>query len=183
MSIVSRFLERKPAPPEPGLVLERLRRRHLKAILAIEQAVYPKPWTIGVFQSEIEGTRTGERHYVVAKVDGELVGYAGLLFALDEAHVTNIAVDPLRQRHGVGRRLLSDLSWAARAHGSKHMSLEVRVSNHAAQELYRSFGFVPAGIRPRYYENTEDAIVMWCNDIQGPAYAELLDSMRARVNR
>ncbi len=57
------------------------------------------------------------------------------------------------------------------------------MSSTGAQELYRRFGFDPAGVRTRYYENTEDAIVMWCNDIQGPEYAELLDSMRARVDR
>jgi ribosomal-protein-alanine N-acetyltransferase len=54
------------------------------------------------------------------------------------------------------------------------MSLEVRVTNEAAQALYRQFGFVPAGIRQRYYENTDDAIVMWCHDIDGDEYAERL---------
>lgn len=180
MSIVSRFLERKPSDPEPGWVIEPMRRRHLKAIMAIEQQVYPKPWSVGVFQSEIEGTRAGERYYVVGRCEGELVGYAGMLFALDEAHVTNIAVDPKQQRHGYGRKLLCDLAWAARERGSKHLSLEVRVSNLAAQELYRSFGFVPAGVRPRYYENTEDAIVMWRHDIDTPDFADVLRRLGPR---
>ena len=50
----------------------------------------------------------------------------------------------------------------------------MRASNTGAQALYRTFGFAPAGVRQRYYENTEDAIVMWCHDIQEPAYAERL---------
>ncbi len=174
MSIVSRFLERRPPATGVGFSVEPMRRRHVKHILAIEQQVYPKPWTAAVFQSEIDAIRTGERYYVVARLDGELVGYAGMLFALDEAHVTNIAVDPVRHRGGIGRRLLADLAWAARERGSKHLSLEVRVSNQPAQELYRRFGFAPAGIRPRYYENTEDAIVMWCHDIDTPEYAAKL---------
>ena len=179
MSIVSRFLDRRPPAPNAGFHIEPMRRRHLREILPIEAQVYPKPWTPGVFQSEIEGTRTGERYYVVARIDGVLVGYAGMLYALDEAHVTNIAGDPSRQRQGIGRRLLADLSWAAREHGAKHLSLEVRVSNVAAQELYRRFGFVPAGVRARYYENTEDAIVMWRHDIDTPEYAAALRELEA----
>jgi [ribosomal protein S18]-alanine N-acetyltransferase len=158
-------------------VLEKMRRRDIKQILPIERQVYPKPWTAGVFQSEIEGARSGERYYVVARIEGELVGYAGMLYAPDEAHVTNIAVDPARQRRGIGRHLLVNLARTARRSGSKHLSLEVRVSNHAAQELYRRFGFVPAGVRPRYYENTEDALVMWCHDIDRPEYAERLEEL------
>lgn len=180
MSIVSRFIERRPVPDEPGLVVEPMRKRHIKSILVIERQVYPKPWSAAVFQSEIDAVRARERYYVVARLDGELVGYAGMLYALDEAHVTNVAVDPARHRHGIGRRLLADLAWAAREHGSKHLSLEVRVSNIAAQELYRQFGFAPAGLRPRYYENTEDAIVMWCHDIDNDQYAERLRSLEVR---
>ena len=56
-------------------------------------------------------------------------------------------------------------------------TLEVRASNNAAQDLYRRFGFAPAGVRNRYYENTEDAIVMWCHDIQSESYAERLRSI------
>ncbi len=171
MSIVSRLLDRRESDPERGLVIEQMRRRHLKAVLAIEQQVYPRPWTAGVFQSELDGVRSGHRHYLVARVDGELVGYGGLLYAVDEAHVTNIAVDPRHHRHGYGRHLLCELAWAARGHGAKHLSLEVRISNHGAQELYREFGFAPAGIRPRYYENVEDAIVMWRHDIDTPDFA------------
>jgi ribosomal-protein-alanine N-acetyltransferase len=54
------------------------------------------------------------------------------------------------------------------------LTLEVRVSSTGAQELYRKFGFGPAGVRKRYYENTEDAIVMWCHDIQTEEYARRL---------
>jgi ribosomal-protein-alanine N-acetyltransferase len=74
----------------------------------------------------------------------------------------------------VATRLLAELAWVAIDRGCEAMTLEVRVSNAGAQALYRRFGFVPAGVRQRYYENTEDAIVMWCHDIGDQAYAQRL---------
>ena len=66
----------------------------------------------------------------------------------------------------------SAIAWAARERGFQDITLEVRNTNAAAQDLYRRFGFVPAGIRKKYYENTDDAIVMWCQDVQSEAFAE-----------
>jgi ribosomal-protein-alanine N-acetyltransferase len=74
------------------------------------------------------------------------------------------------------------LADAAIGHGCRSWTLEVRVSSTGAQELYRRFGFAPAGVRTRYYENTEDAIVMWCHDIQGAEYARLLDAIRTETS-
>ena len=147
-----------------------MRRRHLAAIMPIELVSYPRPWPIGVFQSEIDLMRHGERHYLVARENGILVGYGGVMFVLDDAHVTNLAVAPRRQRSGIATRLLAELAWQAIAHGCQALTLEVRASNTAAQALYHQFGFVPAGIRQKYYENAEDAIVMWCNDLTLPEY-------------
>ena len=178
MSIVSRLLQRDVASSdERSLTFVAMHRKHLKAILAIERQVYPRPWTIGVFTSELEQVRKGHRYYAVALQGSTVVGYGGLMLTPDEAHVTNIAVDPTLHRQGVGRRLLTHLARRAVAHGAHALSLEVRVSNTAAQEMYRRFGFVPAGIRQRYYENTEDAIVMWASDIDSPEYSRLLDGM------
>lgn len=157
-----------------------LRRRHLRRVMRIERQVYPKPWTPGVFQGEL-AILDGTRHYVGAWVGRTLVGYAGLMRTLDEGHVTNIAVDPEWHRHRVGTRLLCTLAWWARANGCTALTLEVRVSNEAAQAMYRRFGFAPAGIRQRYYENTEDAIVMWAHDVDGPEYGDRLDGLLAGV--
>jgi ribosomal-protein-alanine N-acetyltransferase len=183
MSVLTRFLNR--TPPARGLVITPMRRRDLTAIQVIERQVYPQPWSINVFASEIELARQGQRYYVSAYRGGELVGYAGMMIVGDEAHVTNIAAEPRRQREGIGRRLLADLAWEARQRRCTAMTLEVRISNEAAQALYRLFGFEPAGIRQRYYENVEDAIVMWCHDIDTVDYANRLmqispeSSMRA----
>jgi ribosomal-protein-alanine N-acetyltransferase len=171
MSALSRLLWRDSGEQ---VIIEPMRRRHLADVMVIEQASYPKPWSRNVFLSELELARKGERHYVVARAGGAAIGYAGLMFVTDDAHVTNIAVVSDHQRCGVGSRLLAELGWEAVRRGSEAMTLEVRVSNIGAQTLYRRFGFVPAGVRQRYYENTEDAIVMWCHDIRTEAFAARL---------
>ena len=175
MSVISRLLRRPEAAAV--VVVEPMRRRDVPQIMAIEQDSYPQPWTAGVFQSEIELSRRGERCYVVARLDGQVVGYGGLMFAVGEAHVTNIACGSAHQRTGVGTRLLAELAWEAITRECTALTLEVRVSNTAARALYQRFGFAPAGVRQRYYENTEDAIVMWCHGIDEPAYGERLSTL------
>jgi [ribosomal protein S18]-alanine N-acetyltransferase len=173
VSVLSRLL-RRAGGGDGDLAVEPLRRRDLPAIEPIELASYPRPWSMAIFQSEIELARRGERTYVAARRDGELVGYAGQMYVVGEAHITNIATAPAHRRTGVATRLMAELSWSAIEHRCTAMTLEVRVSNTSAQELYRRFGFAPVGVRQKYYENVEDAIVMWCHDIAEPAH-------RARV--
>ncbi len=180
MSVLARLLHRDQ--PQ-GLVIEPMRRRHLSVIRPIENAVYPKPWSQSIFLSELDLVRSGERHYIVARDGGAVVGYAGLMFGVDEAHVTTIACDPACWGRGVGSRLLAELAWAARDRGMGALTLEVRVSNDRAQRLYRRFGLAPAGIRPRYYENSEDAIVMWCHDIASDEYARALSALCPEASR
>lgn len=181
MSIVQRFLPSRTGRDamSESIQIEPMRKRHLREVLLIENQVYPKPWTPGTFQGELDEMRDGYRHYVVARLGSRVVGYAGLLFSGDDAHVTNIAVDPEEQRRQIGQRLLIHQTRHAIAAGFRNMTLEVRVSNVAAQALYRRFGYAPAGIRKNYYEGVEDAIVMWCHDIDSPEYSERLDRMES----
>jgi [ribosomal protein S18]-alanine N-acetyltransferase len=180
VSILSRLLPRsdvRPAGPD-GLEIAPMQRRHLRDVMPIEQGAYPTPWSRGVFESELDQVGNGSRYYVVARRNRELMGYAGLWFVPDpdgdQAHVTNIVVAPSARRQHVGTRLMLDLARRAIDRGCVAWTLEVRASSHGAQELYRAFGFVPAGVRKRYYDNTEDAIVMWCHDIQSDGYRERL---------
>ena len=185
MSILDRIV-RKQGPqhahsPNPELTIVQMQRRDVREIMPIENAVYPKPWTEKVFHDELEMMHRNHRLYLVARVGRELVGYCGLLFSNDDAHITNIAVSPRWQHCGVATELMLELAWEARERGFQALTLEVRHTNSAAQELYRRFGFTPAGIRKKYYENTDDAIVMWCQDIQGEAFAErIADIARSR---
>lgn len=181
MSIVQRLLPLRVGRDlsQQTAQIEQMRKRHLREVLLIENQVYPKPWTPGTFQSELDEMRDGFRHYVVARAGSRVVGYAGLLFSGEDAHVTNIAVDPSVQRRRIGQHLLVHQTRHAIAAGFRNMTLEVRVSNLPAQALYRRFGYAPAGVRKNYYEGVEDAMVMWCHDIDSPEYAERLDRMEA----
>ena len=169
-----------PAPEPVHVQIVPLRRRHLRSVLKIETKVYPRPWSLALYLSEIS-LRSG-RFYIAARVEGRVVGYAGLMFNVDEAHVTNIAVDPEWHRHQIATRLLLALAQEARKRGMRHLTLEVRVSNTPAQELYKRFGFAPAGVRKNYYTDlSEDALVMWVYDIDTGAYADRLAHLASRV--
>jgi ribosomal-protein-alanine N-acetyltransferase len=157
-----------------------MRRRHLRSVLRIESRVYPVPWSMSLFLSELALRST--RAYYVAFAGRQLVGYAGLMMTLDDGHVTTIAVDPAWHRHKIGSRLLLALVREALRRGATSLSLEVRLSNKAAQALYRSFGFRAVGVRKNYYSETkEDALVMWAEGVAGPEYARLLESIEAGI--
>src|SRR5258708_38482830 len=94
------------------------------------------------------------RVYVGARIEGSVCGYAGLMITGDDAQVTAIAVDPLWHRNKIATRLLLHLAREAVHRHARNLPLEVRVSTQAAQELYRVFGFRPAGIRKGYYVET-----------------------------
>lgn len=181
MSVIARLLQRDDADAP---VIEPMRRRHLGQALTIEQASYPRPWSRRVFESELDQVSDGTREYLVARTGRSLLGYAGLWYTLnpdgDEAHVTNVAVAPMARRSGVATALLLELAERAIDRGCVAWTLEVRASSTGAQDMYRQFGFVPAGMRSKYYENTEDAIVMWCHDIQSSEYRERLDRLAVR---
>jgi [ribosomal protein S18]-alanine N-acetyltransferase len=181
MSMLARLVPRGDSGA--GVVVEPMRRKHVAKLMPIERASYPRPWTEGVFHSELDQARRDQRHYVVARRGRQVVAYGGLMFALDEAHVTNVAVHPEHRREHLGTRVLAELAHEAIHKGCAAMTLEVRVSNEAAQALYREFGFVPAGVRQRYYENTEDAIVMWCHDIAQPDYVDRLRDLCPEAGR
>ena len=136
-------------------------------VLAIERRSFPTPWSERAFVSELRDNLYAD--YIVARHRGRLVGYAGMWCILDEAHVTTIAVDPEYRGRGVGNRLLTALEERALRYGCRRMTLEVRVSNHVAQRLYRRHGFRPCGLRRGYYvDNGEDAIIMWRDRLDPP---------------
>ncbi len=172
---------RDQGAPEPLQVhIVPMRRRHLRAVLKIEAQVYPRPWSLALFVSELN--LRSSRAYYVARVDGNVVGYAGLMLTGGDAHVTTIAVDPAWHRHKIGTRLLLVLAREAAERGAGQLTLEVRVSNGAAQSMYRKFGFRPAGIRKNYYvETNEDALVMWADNIDTAEYHALLTGIEAAV--
>ncbi|MAT05624.1 MAG: ribosomal-protein-alanine N-acetyltransferase [Acidimicrobiaceae bacterium] len=158
-----------------------MRRRDLRAIMPIEDAAYPTSWSRRIFETELDQVANGSRCYLTARDGRDIVGYAGLWHVIDpdgdQAHVTNIVVDEAHRRRGIATRLMLELARVARDRGCIAWTLEVRAGSTGAQELYRTFGFVPAGIRRRYYDNVEDALVMWCHDLGTDEYAARLDAI------
>lgn len=170
--------------PEPSFVeveITKMRRRHLRRVLAIETRVYPRPWSASLFLSELAQRST--RSYIVARYEGEVVGYAGMMFTGLEAHITNIAVDPTFHSRKVGSRLFLTLITEAIARGAETVSLEVRVSNLPAQAMYEKFGFGVAGTRKGYYiETKEDAFVMVAEGMRSTDYRLRLGRIRQEIN-
>jgi [ribosomal protein S18]-alanine N-acetyltransferase len=162
VSILERLLHRADGA---DLTVEPMRRRHLPGVMAIEAVSYPRPWSNNVFTGELEMARRGERVYMVARSRNTILGYCGMMLVADDTHLSNIAVHPDHRRDGIATRLLAEMCWESIRRGYQAMTLEVRVSNDPARQLYERFGFVAAGVRQRYYENTDDAVVMWCTEM------------------
>jgi ribosomal-protein-alanine N-acetyltransferase len=143
-----------------GAQLRGMREADLPHVLAIESAAYAFPWSIGVFRDCLA---SGYGCWVLESDQADIVGYAVVSVAADEAHLLNICVAPAMQGQGHGRRLVLRMLDAIRWHRAERVFLEVRPSNPAAIALYQSLGFAEIGRRPRYYpaaDGREDAIVM-----------------------
>jgi ribosomal-protein-alanine N-acetyltransferase len=175
-----------PAIPEPWadarIEIVPMRRRHVRAVAAIEEQIFPRPWSPSLYYSEIAQGPT--RCYLVALVAGAVVGYAGSIIVAGEGHITTVGVAPNWHRRGVATRLLLALCRESIARGARALTLEVRMSNLGAQRLYQEFGFVPAGVRRNYYaEVNEDGLVMWAHDVDTSAYGDRLAAIEARLSR
>lgn len=149
-----------------GVGIAPMRRRHLRGVVAIEERTSHHPWSLGLFLGELRMPTS--RHYLVALERHSVLGFAGLMVTGDEGHITNVAVHPDHRRRHIATRLLLVQFREAIRRGVDDVTLEVRVGNTAAQELYRHFGFAPEGVRRGYYADVgEDALVMWAHDIGG----------------
>lgn len=159
-----------------------MRRRHLRGVMAIEQRTNPNPWSLGLFMGELRMPTS--RYYVVALDGHEVIGYCGLMVTGDEGHITNVAVHPDRRRSSVASHMMVVTMRHAVEIGLQGVTLEVRVTNRGAQELYRRFGFAPGGVRRNYYQETnEDALIMWAHDLDGDSYSERLRTIADALAR
>jgi ribosomal-protein-alanine N-acetyltransferase len=139
----------------------RYRRSDVDGILKIERASFLYPWSREMFDEELNN-RLCHIFVMREEVDGStrVLGYVCFWLFLGEMHLLNIAVHPDVRRQGIGERLLSHALQFASERGAKVVFLEVRRSNEAARRMYTRFGFRTMGVRPRYYEDHEDAVVM-----------------------
>lgn len=114
-------------------------------------------WNYNVFKSELEN---GNSKYLVAKIDTEIVGFAGIIPIVDEADISNIVVHKDFRNQKIGSCLLENLINLTSSLNLKCINLEVRESNIQAIKLYEKYGFEVCGLRKKYYNNSENAILM-----------------------
>ena len=132
----------------------------LDGIIRVELESFTLPWSRDAFYNEFVNNHFA--HYFVLIHEGNIIGYCGVWIIVDEAHITNIAISPEYRGLKLGENLMKKIIEYAKLHKVQSMTLEVRVSNHVAQSLYRKLGFQNGGIRKGYYtDNYEDALVMW----------------------
>ena len=134
----------------------------IESVMLVDERSFPKPWTKEIYTQEV--TNNSYAYYFVMEVDDKIVGFCGLWLVMDEAQITNIAIDPDYRGNKYGEALFQYVMNFAIANHARILSLEVRVSNLTAQSLYKKFGLQPGGIRKNYYtDNHEDALVLWVN--------------------
>ncbi len=132
-------------------------------LAGIEQAVSPSPWSESQFQSVCAGENIALGRALVAEQTGRLAGFAVCQLVLDQGSLQSIAVAPAHHRQGIGRTLIIAVLSELRTGGAVNCLLEVRASNTAAIDLYRSLGFRKDGVRRAYYPSQtgrEDALLM-----------------------
>ena len=163
------------------LTIDRMKIRHVGDVMGIERDAYPRPWTAQVFHDELHEARSGRRHYVVARRGRTVVGYGGLMFVAGEAHVTNIAVHPAERRHHIGTRIMASLADEAIERGCTAWTLEVRATSTRRPGAVPHVRVRPGRRAQGLLREREDAIVMWCHDIQSDEYRQRLARLLVRA--
>jgi ribosomal-protein-alanine N-acetyltransferase len=142
-----------------GVTLRDMEPADIPAVHALERRLFPvDAWPLQMFRDELAQTDT--RRYLVAEVHGGIVGYAGLMCIEPISDVQTIAVVPEQEGKGIGSALLTELIAESRRRHAQDVLLEVRADNPRAQQLYRRFGFEQIHVRPRYYRDGVDALIM-----------------------
>jgi [ribosomal protein S18]-alanine N-acetyltransferase len=140
--------------------IRKMQREDIDEVYEIELLSFSTPWSKESLYYELDQNLFAK--YLVVEYAGKVVGYCGLWVIIDDAQITNIAVHPEFRGRKIGESLLTFSLQLSKEMGAKRLSLEVRVSNHIAQSLYKKLGFEAGGIRKSYYtDNQEDALVMW----------------------
>lgn len=140
------------------LTFKPLQKEHLPEVLRIEQASFTDAWSEGLFLRELSQPFA---RYFIGFSENIPVCYGGFWHIVEQADIQTLAVAPAYRRRGAGRALLAFLCEQAAQMGAEAVTLEVRVSNEAAIQLYKNAGFTEAGRRPRYYGDGEDALILF----------------------
>ena len=140
-----------------NIIIERMTKEHLHQIKDILQEQFDEFWNANVLDKELENPLSD---YIVAIENGEVVGYAGLWQPIDEGHVTNIVTKKDTRGNHIGSKMLEEIINLAKNKNLKCVTLEVNEHNETAIRLYKKYNFIEIGKRTKYYNNTDDAIIM-----------------------
>lgn len=132
-------------------------KEHVDGIKNIDNLCFESPWSLKSFESELTNPLAV---YFVALLDEKVIGYAGYWWVFDEGQITNIAVHPDYRQKGIASALMNEMVNKCSVTDVYTLTLEVRVSNSSAIALYEKYGFKRVGLRPKYYDNKEDALLM-----------------------
>jgi ribosomal-protein-alanine N-acetyltransferase len=146
---------------DDGLQFRPMTVHDIAEVHAIERMSFATPWSQQAFYQELTGNNVAQ--YIVCERAGKLLGYAGMWVMIDEAHMTNVAVHPDERGQKIGDQLLRQMMAIGYRLGAERITLEVRVSNDVARNLYKKYGFREIGMRKQYYSDKEDAIIMWAD--------------------
>ncbi|MBP3707164.1 MAG: ribosomal protein S18-alanine N-acetyltransferase [Clostridia bacterium] len=128
--------------------------QYLKQHLSIQ---FDDFWTFSILEKEFNGENTT---YIVAEENNEILGFAGILTIIDESNIMNIVTKKDKRHMGVGSLLLSELIKISKKLNMKSITLEVNENNTPAIKLYKKYNFEQIGVRKKYYDNTDSAILM-----------------------
>ncbi len=134
-----------------------LNQNNVEGVFLVEQACFSTPWSLASFQKDLTNENAV---YFCIEEDGKVIGYVGMWESYGEGNINNIAVLPAYRRKGYAKLLLEHLISYGKEHQLTFLTLEVRESNEGARALYRKMDFVEVGVRKKYYERREDAILM-----------------------
>ncbi|MBC7262683.1 MAG: ribosomal protein S18-alanine N-acetyltransferase [Chloroflexi bacterium] len=188
-------------------IVERMTLADVPEVAALEKMIFSMPWSAHAFEYELRYNPMA--HFFVVRLknpmrqikehdspqeqkkesprfspEHKILGYGGLWLILDEAHICTLGVHPDWRRRGIGELLLTHLIDQAMRLNAAVLTLEVRVSNFAAQRLYQKYGFMAAGLRKRYYsDNNEDALIMTTELITSPSFQRRFRALKSALQQ
>lgn len=141
-----------------NIEISRMTISDLECIKDILLSDFDNFWNVNTFMNELQNPNS---KYILAKIDDKIVGFGGIWKSVDDVHITNIVTAKKFRKQNIGSILLSNLIQMAKAQkGITSITLEVNSTNIPAQKLYEKFDFKIVGIRKKYYNNTDDAVIM-----------------------
>jgi ribosomal-protein-alanine N-acetyltransferase len=154
-----------------------MRAEDIATVLHVESLCFTTPWPRNAFLNELTDNKLA--HYFVGRFEGRIIAYCGLWVILEDSHITTVAVEPMHQRKRFGEQMVVKLIDEAIERGARWITLEVRESNIAAQNLYKKYGFTVVSTRRGYYsDNDENALVMWAGNLKGAIYQNRLKALK-----